>query len=97
MIFADNSVVRGLVINRFTTKLAPNRSEALLQDGDGIVIQNDDDVVEGCFLGTDATGTIAEGNEFGGVLSFGSNSTIGGTDPADRNLISGNAETQVGI
>ena len=51
-------------------------------------------MIEGNFIGTDATGTVALPNGasgFGGiVLLAGENNTIGGMTPAARNLISGN-------
>ena len=48
-------------------------------------------VVQGNFLGTDATGTIALGNSFEGVRIVNSpNNTVGGTTPGARNIISGN-------
>ncbi len=60
----------------------------------GIYINHGDhSVVQGNFIGTDATGTIALGNGPGndGVnLSVGSDVTIGGTIPGARNIISGN-------
>ena len=69
-ILALSSVVRGLVINRF--------------EQSGILISNTSDVIiEGNFIGTDVTGTIALPNAFDGVyLGRVTNSTIGGTSPA---------------
>jgi hypothetical protein len=75
---APASTVRGLAINN-------GWSAAILAQNLGLV-------VEGCFLGTDPTGTIAKGNGYG-VLTAGAGSPgmrVGGTTPAARNLISGN-------
>ena len=48
--------------------------------------------VAGNYLGTDATGTVAQGNGHSGVLLYwnADDNTIGGTTAAARNLISGN-------
>ncbi len=46
--------------------------------------------VEGCFLGTDATGTVAVPNGASGLADFENDATIGGTQNIDRNLLSGN-------
>jgi hypothetical protein len=59
----------------------------------GILLANNC-VIEGCFLGTDPTGTIAFGNTQGIGTNFAAsvtNNVIGGTTAAARNLISGNA------
>ncbi len=60
----------------------------------GIRISNgaNNNLVQGNFIGTDATGTVALGNTNRGIeLSFGAHdNTIGGTTTAARNLISGN-------
>ncbi len=82
---ADNSTIRGLVINRFDI---------------GISIDGDDaenNLIAGNFIGTTETGLAPAPNRTAGIrLTNGaSNNTIGGTTPADRNLISGN--TGVGI
>ena len=79
------STVKGLVINRF--------------DDRGISIQpNGGNFIEGCFVGTDATGTVDLGNRVGGVFVFvSSNNTIGGTTPAARNVVSGNGVNGVDI
>ena len=84
----DNSVIRGLVINRI--------------DGNAIVLSGSNNRVEGCFIGTNAAGTegnsfLLSGNQSTGVAIVGSgssltvaNNLIGGTAPAARNIISGN-------
>src|ERR1700683_2564663 len=68
-------VVAGLVINGFSS---------------GAISAVGGDVIQGNFLGTDPSGTIAEGNENQGVFvtMYGTGGTvqIGGTSPADRNL-----------
>jgi len=68
-----NSVVRGLVINRF------------IHQG---LIMGVNNVIEGNFIGTDVTGTVDRGNDFG--LSGGRGTLLGGTTVAARNIISGN-------
>jgi hypothetical protein len=71
-----NVVVKGLVINHFLTGIA-------LSGGTGHKIT-------GNFIGAEPSGTTAAGNGFGVVFSNTNGSTIGGTSPAARNLISGN-------
>jgi hypothetical protein len=44
-------------------------------------------LVVGNLIGTDATGSQADGNDGGGVYLSGSNNTIGGVTPAARNII----------
>jgi hypothetical protein len=52
----------------------------------------------GNFLGTDATGTMADPNGTGVVVVYlGSNNTIGGTEAGAGNLISGNLRDGVGM
>ena len=71
------STVRGLVIHSGTS--------------DRIDVNAANVTIAGNFLGTNATGTAAVGESGWGVLlEDGSNLTIGGPNPADRNLISGN-------
>ena len=78
-VFANASVVRGLVINRFSN--------------DAIFVNADDVVVAGNFLGTDPSGTRDLGNGGDGVaINAGQALTVGGPDPADRNLVSGNGD-----
>jgi CSLREA domain-containing protein len=86
-ITAGSSTVRGLVINRFVHGLSNFNSPS----GEGIVIQGGGgNVVEGNYLGTDATGTVALPNHTGIRVSFSTNNRIGGASPGARNIVSGN-------
>jgi hypothetical protein len=46
-------------------------------------------MVQGNYIGTDITGTVALGGNSSGIYNDGPNTTIGGTTAAARNLISG--------
>ena len=74
-----NSTVRGLVINRFQGTLA-----------DAIEIEiNGGNTIAGNYIGTDVTGTQQKGNLWGINLKSEDN-LVGGTNAADRNVVSGN-------
>ena len=75
--------IQGLVINRFSS------GSGIRTDGNPAYNN-----IRGCFIGTDPTGTVDLGN-FEGIDGAGPNILIGGTSPADRNLISGNADRGV--
>ena len=95
-VFAFDTTIRGLAINRFVTKLQRGTTQNLLFDGVGIDLYGDNDIVEGDFIGTDASGTVAHGNEVAGVLLWGNFQTVGGTTPDARNVISANGADGVG-
>ncbi len=81
---STSDVLRSLVINRCGAH--------------GVVVRGPNNVVAGNYIGTDATGTLARPNNEHGVLIFiASDNTIGGTIPADRNVISGNKMNGVHI
>ena len=80
-IFASDTVVKGLVINRFT-----NIAIEIAAEGDLLTNVR----IEGNFIGTNAAGTSDLGNLLGVDLFATANSTVGGTSRASRNLISGN-------
>jgi len=84
-IFAGNSRVRGLVINRFTNS--------------GIVLdRNGNNLIDSNFIGTDSSGTLARGNFGNGInLIGGSNNLIGGTTGVAANLVSANAFPGIAI
>jgi peptidase C25-like protein len=77
-ISAGSSTVRGLVINRFTRV--------------GIELAtNGGNTIEGCYIGTSASGTANLNNSNNGVfINATANNLIGGTTPAARNILSGN-------
>jgi CSLREA domain-containing protein len=82
---ASNSAIKGLVINRFSS----DGIDVLGGGAAGTVGTR----VEGNFIGTDPTGTLDRGNAGDGVSVFApdvSQTVVGGTTPAARNLISGN-------
>ena len=56
-------------------------------------------VVQGNYIGTNATGSSDIGNTWDGIVirTSASNNTIGGTLPAERNVISGNGEDGIFI
>jgi hypothetical protein len=83
-ITAGGSTLRGLVLNSFSTAI-------LLQSGGG-------NLIEGCYIGTDATGTVDASTGGIGIRMINSdNNTIGGTSPGARNLISGNDSVGVSV
>ena len=77
-ISAGNSTIRGLVINRFN-------SYAMY------IYSNGGNVIAGNYFGTDATGMtiFPSPNNGSGVFMASPNNTIGGSSPADRNVIAG--------
>lgn len=80
-ITAGGSTVRGLIINRVGAPLIFLGTAGA-------------NTIAGNFLGTNAAGDTALGrnNAVGIFFSSSPNNTVGGTTPADRNLISGNLD-----
>ena len=81
-ITAGDSTIKALVINRFNFN--------------GIVLSNNgNNVVQSCYIGTDATGTLDRGNVVTGIVISTPNNTIGGASASLRNIISGNDQNGV--
>ncbi len=80
LILDASTLLKGLVINRAT------QSEVWMRTGTN-------HAVRGSYLGTDAAGAIDLGNtaRAGVEINAINNNTIGGPNPADRNVISGGA------
>src|SRR5207244_1984199 len=76
---SDGSIIRGLIINH--------------ADGYGFSTSGsnsfDNNIIAGNFIGTNATGTGYQAGDNNRIRIFGSGNHIGGTDPADRNVITG--------
>jgi parallel beta-helix repeat protein len=81
--------IKGLVINGFTA-----------QSCAGVYIfgQNASNVrIEGCYIGTNPTGTLAVANNYGVFVNNAYGAYVGGTTPDTRNVISGNNNNGVEI
>jgi hypothetical protein len=78
---ATNSLVRGLIINGFNV---------------GLSISADYITVQGCYVGTTADGESARTNGFG-ISVDASFCLIGGPNPEDRNVLSGNFQAGVDL
>lgn len=97
---AGPTTIRGLVLNGFKDSTSQSGGQAI---GFFNVEGNTNNIVEGNFIGTNAAGTAVDvngPNNGDGVIIFGpasTGNTIGGTTPAERNLISGNEEQGVEI
>lgn len=85
----QGSTIRGLIINRF--------------GGAGIRLNPDSsglsgNLIQGNYIGTDASGTLDLGNGRSGVeIVESAGNTIGGTTSLERNVISGNENVGVAI
>src|SRR6185295_6860589 len=84
-----NSVLRGLVVNSFPSFQENGQNFC----GCGVVVDADNSIFEGNYLGTDVTGTQAKSNGQTGLgITTGANNLVGGTTPQARNVVSGNRQ-----
>jgi len=79
VIDTTNSTVRGLVVHQVQIGSVPSPKGS--------------NVIEGCFIGLDATGTNSLASPGFGVFVQTPNNRVGGTNPGARNLISGKGTT----
>ncbi len=78
------STIRGLVVNGgFGSAIFSSLSNG--------------NTVRGCFVGVDAAGTTTSPNALGIASELGNDFTVGGPSPADRNLVSGQTLSNIGI
>ncbi|MEX8493879.1 DUF4347 domain-containing protein, partial [Sphaerotilus sp.] len=81
---SSSSTIRGLVLQAFTNA--------------GISVSaSSGTTIAGNYIGTDAGGNVAVGNNLGVNVFNAASITIGGTTAADRNVISGNTNIGVNI
>lgn len=90
-ITAGGSTFRSLIINRFG---GHGISLGIFSGG---VVNVGSNIITGCYIGTDATGTIDQGNAGDGILINSTLNRIGGANPSARNLISGNNSSGISI
>ncbi len=87
---ASNNIIGGTVAGARNV-IAANGLDGVFIGTDGGV--NTGNVVEGNYIGTDASGSHALGNSFGVQIGGGtSNSTVGGTTAGAGNVISANSQ-----
>jgi hypothetical protein len=89
VVYSSNNTIGGTVTA--ARNIASGNNEGVLIDfaATGVAVQ-------GNYIGTDATGTSAVANYLGIVVNS-SNNTIGGTNAAARNVVSGNRDTGIMI
>jgi gliding motility-associated-like protein len=82
---ANGSTIRGVNIHGFS--------------GQGILISANNVSINGCYIGTDLTGTISRPNSLAGIEMAAalSNIKIGGSTPDSSNVISGNGALGINI
>ncbi len=85
----SNCTIKNLIINGFN-------QNGIVLDGTRAALfgtSANGNVITGCYIGTDRTGTVGVANTFPGIELLGgaSNNTIGGLTSTLRNIISGNA------
>ncbi len=77
MITNGGTTVQGLIVNGFSL-------DGIFLDGGA------NNIVRGCWIGTDKTGLLDDGNKWGIAVRDAAATIIGGTTAKDRNVISGN-------
>jgi hypothetical protein len=92
----DTLTLKSLIINHFNGQTCNICAGVIFSDPSDVLRQGGH-TIKGCYIGTDATGMVADGNTVGiQDNSLGAN-TFGGTTPAERNVISGNITAQIEI
>ncbi|HEY1590768.1 MAG TPA: NosD domain-containing protein [Solirubrobacteraceae bacterium] len=76
---------------------AAGAGNLISSNGIGVDLRAGSVVVAGNLIGTDASGTAADGNHTGVFLTGSSGDTVGGTTAAARNIISGNEDYGVHV
>jgi len=99
----QHSGITGRDVSGVTVGGATSASRNIISGNqlNGVVLnglQGSGNKVSGNYIGTDINGTAALGNQGSGVVLYDeSNNTIGGAQPGERNVISGNAYYGVAI
>ena len=99
-----NGIAIGTQVNGLTLNSAGNTLRGLVLQNfpkfgiEALAALAGSNTIQTCFIGTDANGTVAQTNVFGGIhLGASSANLIGGTNALDGNLISGNGNDGIWI
>ena len=76
--------------------LTPAARNVISGNSFGVVIGGEGSRLQGNFIGTDITGTVALGNTFDGVIAS-NGALIGGTVSGARNVIAGNQQSNISL
>ena len=88
----DDRAVGVFGLNMLVGGLTPGARNIISgNQGDGVFIRGEGSKLQGNYIGTDITGTLALGNRGNGVMA-GETALIGGTEPAARNIIAANGD-----
>jgi parallel beta-helix repeat protein len=94
MIFGNDNLIGG---DRGEGRGPVGQGNVISQNGGkGMVLSGNNNVAVGNLVGTDVTGTRKLGNGGHGIHVVGRNNRVGGTNPDERNIISGNGENSIG-
>ncbi len=90
---APNNIIGGNLPNKANV-ISGNSSAAIVLNGTGA----NGNIIQGNFVGTDSSGTMPLSNAYGIIVKMDADrNLIGGTTPAERNIISANLEIGVYI
>ncbi len=88
LVFLDGgNIVRGLIINNFHGNSSGGNGFGIVLDG--TIDPSGGSLIDANFIGTDSTGSLAEGNNGGILIHSSSHNQIGGLN-SDGNLVFGN-------
>ena len=93
---AHGSEIRGLVIGGFDRPIPPDQPQAGY-NGFAIVIETNNNKIQGNFIGLAPDGVTPFPNVRGVQIMNSSNNLVGGTSPEERNVISGHTAIGVAI
>ncbi|MEE4178629.1 MAG: hypothetical protein V2I46_14080, partial [Bacteroides sp.] len=93
---ANGSEIRGLVIGGFDRPIPQGQPQAGY-NGFAIVIETDNNIIQGNFLGIAPDGITPFSNMRGVQIMNSSNNLVGGITAAERNIISGNLAIGVAV
>jgi len=96
-IYADGLVLQanGCAVNHLVLNGFKRTDNGAGQSNSGIEIRGSNCRVTGCYLGIDADGNAAVPNWFGIWVAGANGNVIGGTNPGEGNVISGNHSVQL--
>ncbi len=88
--------IAALTANTSIGGLTPAARNVISGNSTGVVIGGEGSKLQGNFIGTDITGSLALGNDFEGVFTK-DGALIGGTAAGARNVISGNQQQNISL